>query len=253
MKTKTAPKFAITRIANACVLMEIGNHKILTDPFFWNPSFMGIDEPVAMKPEELPRLSAIIGGHSVIDHWQIQTLASYPHKEQVPVFVATRSMAKKAYSVGFREVEVLEWDEQRQISEHLTLETVKAHKGLGLKVNNYVLRTQGISVFFGSEARDLKPLQEYRLNNDIVDIVIAPVNAVHLFGFMKLVMSGKEAVEATKILGAKTLVIIHDSHRKRPLLISVKSSGNEAEALASLYSEVEVIRIPTGKKWEQDY
>ncbi|NET39132.1 MAG: hypothetical protein F6K19_45365 [Cyanothece sp. SIO1E1] len=95
-------------------------------------------------------------------------------------------------------------------------------------------------------------MKEYRLNNDIVDIVIAPVNAVHLFGLIKLVMSGKEAVEATKILGAKMLIAIHDSHRERPLLISVKSSGDEAEAVASLDSEVEVIRIPTGKRWEQD-
>ena len=187
MDIKKGERFSITRIANACVLMEIGNHKILTDPFFWNPAFMGINEKIALQPEELPLLSAIIGCHSIIDHWQIHTLSSYQYKDQVPVFVATRSMAKKAYEAGFHNVEVLEWNDYRSISDGLFLEVIKAHKGFGLKANNYVLSTQGLRVFFGSEARDIKPLEKYRLSNHAVDIVIAPVNGVHLFGFQKLV------------------------------------------------------------------
>lgn len=242
-------QLAINRICNACVLIEICGHTVLTDPFFWNPPYMGIDESVAIQPVDLPRLSAIIGGHSVPDHWQIETLSEYPYKDEVPVFVPMKSMAKKAREVGFEKVEVVDWGEHRRISEHLNLEIVKAHKGLGMTVNNYVLRGEGISVFFGSEARDFEPLREYRRNNKIVDVVMAPVNAVHLFGRLKLVMSGKEAVEATKILGSKIFFAIHDAHIERPLLISVKSSGDDADAAASTDSEVEVIRIPVGDWW----
>ena len=250
MKTQILNKLEITRVANACVLMKIGSLSVLTDPFFYNPSYMGIDEQPAMKVKELPILSAIIGCHSVPDHWQIQTLASYPHKDKVPVFVATKSMAKKAKAIGFRSVEVLEWGNHRKISDSLNLETLKAHKSLGMKVNSYVLRDKEISVFFGSEARDLEPLREYRRNNPKVDVVLAPVNAVHLFGFFKLVMSGKDAVVATKILGAKILFVIHDSHRKRPFLIGIKSSGKDAIETAKLESEVEVIRLRAGKSWK---
>ncbi|WP_424094978.1 MBL fold metallo-hydrolase [Moorena producens] len=249
-KQGEAIKLVITRVCNACILMEIGSHKILTDPFFLNPAYMGIDESVAIKVKELPRLSAIIGGHSVPDHWQIDSLSSYPYKQDVPVYVATQSMALKAISTGFKNVEVLDWGSHRKISETLNLEVVKAHQLIGLKANNYVLRDEGISVFFGSEARDLEPLREYRVNNEAVDIVIAPVNAVHLFGFIKLVMSGSEAIEATRILGAKIFFEIHDAHRVRPFLISVKSSGDDAEIAAQLDSEIEVVRMPTGQKWQ---
>ncbi len=249
-------RIKITRIANACVLIEIGEHTILTDPFFLNWPMIGIKEEVAMTAKELPPLTAIIGCHDFIDHWQMKGLEAYPHdKNDVQLFVPMQSMARSARKVGFENVEILSWGEQRTVAGRLSVEAVKAQKMLIWTVNNYVLRCGDASVFFGSEARDLPPLAEYKQKHGAVDVALLPTNAVHLFGLYQLVMSGSQAVQATQTLGAKHLVVIHDAHPKIPGFIHIKSSSDDADAAAArlnIDERVEVVRVPTGVAWTRD-
>ena len=118
--------FSVTRVVNACVLLRFGEEAVLTDPYFVNSWYWKWTEPIGMTVSELPKLSAIIGGHSVFDHWQIGALKSYEFKDETPVFVATKSMARKARAVGFKRVEVLAWNESRRISDQLSLDVVTA-------------------------------------------------------------------------------------------------------------------------------
>ena len=58
--------FSVTRVVNACVLMQFGDDYVLTDPYFkellsWMPRMR---ESFGLGVEDLPRLAAIIGGHS---------------------------------------------------------------------------------------------------------------------------------------------------------------------------------------------
>ncbi|MCZ6853183.1 MAG: MBL fold metallo-hydrolase [Gammaproteobacteria bacterium] len=247
------PSFSVTRVINACVLLQFGEDFVLTDPYFDNHWYWKWNEPIGMTVEQLPKLSAIIGGHSVFDHWQIGALKSYEHKDQTPVFVATKSMARKARAAGFRQVEVMEWNDRRCISSELSLEAVTAQRSAGLKVNNYVLSTPGLRVFFGSETLDLEPLRAYRqrIDSPCVDVVLAPVNGARLLNILKLVMNGRDAVEATRILGSKTLVAIHDSQIPVPFLFGVPSSGAEAEEEARRADDViDVVRLAPGQEWE---
>lgn len=239
-----------TRVANACVLIEMERHAILTDPFFLNWPMIGIRENVAVSPKDLPPLTAIIGCHGFIDHWQMRGLADYPHdKDQVSVFVPMKSMVRSAIRAGFRRTELLHWGDRRTCN-GLSIEAAEAQKMAIWRVNNYVLRCGDQSVFFGSEARDLEPLGRYREQNGPVDIAVLPTNAVHLFGLYKLVMSGRDAVEATIRLGADQLFVVHDAHPKIPGFIHIKSSGEEAEtAAAESGGRIEVIRVPTGVTW----
>ena len=111
--------FSVTRVINSCVLLQFGKDAVLTDPYFTKRWYMKWNEPIGMKVSQLPRLSAILGGHSVFDHWQIGSLESYEYKDVTPVFVATKSMARNARAVGFKHVEVLEWNASRRISDRL--------------------------------------------------------------------------------------------------------------------------------------
>ena len=255
METTQKSKIKITRISNACVLIEMGHHKILTDPFFINTKMIGIKEDVAIDPEDLPPLTDIIGCHNVIDHWQMKGLKDYPHnKDEVKVYVAMKGQIRSARKNGFKNAEVLQWGENRQIG-GLTIEAVEAQNMLLWRVNNYVLRYGDVSIFYGSEARDLPPLTAYRKRKGPVDIAIFPTNGVHLFGFYQLVMKGEEAIEGAKLLGAKKLFVIHDAHPVIPGMIHIKSSGEEAQRKA--FSDdgrpyVEVVRIPTGIPWNYD-
>ncbi len=132
---------------------------------------------------------------------------------------------------------------------------MKGQVTAGMRVNNYLLHTPNLRIFFGSEACDLKPLREYRERTSRpIDVVFAPVNGLRLLGFLKLVLSGEEAVEATRILGAKTLVPIHDAHRRNLLfMVSPSSSGASARAAAKVMGdEIHVVRLATGERWEYD-
>lgn len=242
--------FTITRINNASILIHIGEHYILTDPYFIDVPFIGVTEMAAIKPQDLPPLTAIIGCHDVIDHWQMEGVADYPHdKNDVQLFVAMQSQADAAKAVGFTHVEVLAWGQKRTLGNNLVIESVEAQKMLKWTVNNYVIRYDETAILFGSEARDLLPLADYHEKNGAVDMAIFPVNGVYLMGCYQLVMRGEEAVKGTKLLGAKQLFVIHDAHKGVPLFLPIKSSGDMAEKAALDDDSIEVIRIPTGQLW----
>lgn len=244
------PSFTITRINNASILIHIGEHYILTDPYFIDVPFIGVTEHAAMDVKDLPPLTAIIGCHDVIDHWQMEGLQDYPHnKDEVRLFVAMDSQIQPAIDAGFNNIEVLPWGESRTLHEELTIESVKAQKMLKWTVNNYVIRLGETAIFFGSEARDLPPLAEYYEKNGAVDMAIFPVNGVYLMSCYQLVMRGEEAVAGTKMLGAKQLFVIHDAHKGVPVFLPIKSSGDDADNAAANDDGVEVIRIPTGQLW----
>ena len=245
--------FTITRINNASILIHIGGHYILTDPYFIDVPFIGVTEMAVMSAADLPPLTAILGCHDVIDHWQMEGLADYPHdKQHVQLFVAMESQAKAARKVGFSKVEVLSWGQKRELPGGLSIESVEAQKMLKWTVNNYVIRHQDTAIMFGSEARDLAPLSAYYQQNGAVDMAIFPVNGVYLMSCYQLVMRGEEAVEGTRRLGAKQLFVIHDSHKGTPLFLPIKSSGDEADKAAAQHSDIQVIRIPTGQLWSSD-
>jgi L-ascorbate metabolism protein UlaG (beta-lactamase superfamily) len=241
---------AITRVINACALLELGDDAVLTDPYFTSHWFMRFREPIGLSVGQLPRLSAILGGHSVFDHWRPSSLAGYPFKETTPVFVATKSMAASARSAGFKSVEVLEWGERRKISGELELEVVAAQTVTTLKANNYVLSNRGMRVFFGSEARDLEPLRSYRSSSPAVDVALLPIDGSRLMGH-KLVMNGSEAVEAARILGARLLVPIHYALRSVPLLLQTPGSEEDLRSTAREVSDLEVCFLSTGERWQR--
>lgn len=242
--------FTITRINNASILLTIGEHTILTDPYFIDVPFIGVKEKAAIHPKDLPPLTAIIGCHDVIDHWQMEGLKEYPHdKNTVQLFVAMEKQAESAKAIGFKQVEVLKWGEKRRIGDYLSIESVKAQKMLKWTVNNYVIRYKNTSILFGSEARDLQPFADYYKTHGPIDMAILPVNGVHLMNVYQLVMTGAEAVKATKFLGAKQLFVIHDSHKSIPLFLTTKSSGADADKAAKTVNNIQVIRIPTGIPW----
>lgn len=238
----------ITRVINACVLLEFGEDAVLTDPYFTEHWFMRFREPIGLKVSQLPRLSAILGGHSVFDHWRPSSLRDYPFKEETPVFVATKSMMVKARAAGFTKVEVLDWGEARRLTSRLDLEVAPAQTVTGLKVNNYVLSSGDLRVFFGSEARDLEPLRRYRAARPGVHIVLAPIDGAQILGH-KLVMNGKDALDAARILGARVLVPIHYALKPVPILLQTPWSEDDLRRFTQGAPGLEVIFLRTGEKW----
>ena len=240
--------FSITRVVNACVLLEFGEDAVLTDPYFEARWFMRLREPIGLTPADLPRLTAIIGGHGVLDHWQLTSLAGYPYKAQTPVIAATLAMRKKAEGAGFPRAEVLTWGARRLLSSRLELEVAPAQTAARIRVNNYVLSTERVRVFVGTEACDLEPVRRYRAEGPPVDVALLPIDASTVLG-CKLVMSPADALEACRVLGARVLIPIHYALKSVPFLLQTSGSCEELVRLARDVPEVEVITLVPGRRW----
>jgi L-ascorbate metabolism protein UlaG (beta-lactamase superfamily) len=244
------PSLRITRVVNACVLVQIGDETVLTDPYFDGRWFMRMREPIGMMVGDLPRLSAIIGGHSVFDHWQPQSLVAYPNKEATPIFVSTSSMARSARAAGFHQVEIVNWGEAREVSPRLRIEVVAAQTVAGRKANNYVLNAHGLRVFVGTEARDLEPLRQYRLSQPRVDVALLPIDGSSLPG-RPLVMNPRQAIEGARLLGAAVLVPFHYALKSVPFLLQTPGTLEKLESLARTATDLTVVALKPGATWKR--
>jgi L-ascorbate metabolism protein UlaG (beta-lactamase superfamily) len=236
----------VTRVVNACVLLEFDSDVILTDPYFDKHWFIRLREPIGLQPSQLPVLTAILGGHGAPDHWHPRSLAAYPHKTTTPVFVANRSMQRKAIAAGFPQTEVLPWKSTRTLSPRLQIDVIPAHTALGMTSNSYVLSTPDLRVFIGPEARDLQPLRDYRSQRPPVDVALLPIDGSALLGY-KLVMSPTQALEATRILGAHVLIPIHYALNPIPPLL--QTPGSPEQLLQRADADTRIVTLDPGHRW----
>jgi L-ascorbate metabolism protein UlaG (beta-lactamase superfamily) len=235
----------ITRIINPCALIAIDGHTFLTDPYFDDHWFFPMNEPIGLQARQLPRLSAILGGHGVFDHWQMGSLKDYPYKDETPVFTATTSMAKKAKRAGFSQTEVLAWGETRRISDRLELDCVAGEHAPGRHTNNYVLRTHNTTVFVSTEAHSMEPIRAFAANTR-TDVAILPIDGLE-FLHKQLVMNAEQAFQAAQILRAHTLVPLHYSQRSFAGLVRCSSGIEQLLVLAGGSPEVAVQHAPAGQ------
>jgi L-ascorbate metabolism protein UlaG (beta-lactamase superfamily) len=237
-------RVTITRVINPCVLIDIDGRSVLTDPYFDDHWFVPMNEPIGLRPDQLPELAAILGGHRVFDHWQPQSLRTYPHRSSTPVFVASKGMARSARSAGFDRVEILGWHERRDLGGGLTVECVPGERSFGITTNAYVLATPCTTIYIGTEARHLEPIATFATNRR-VDIAVLPIDGLRVAG-RRLVMNASEALEAARILGADTLVPIHYSQRPIPGILACTSGIDDLIRLAQRAPSIRVMRAVAG-------
>lgn len=237
--------WGITRLANACTILEVADAKILTDPWFSrNDRFFSEYSPI--QAGELPELDAIIGGHWVKDHFDAKALQSYRFKDTTPVYVSDESMAKKATKVGFTKVEVMPWGETRAITDQVTLESVEEHIGRGRTSSNYGIVSDDVRFFFAPEALDLDAARRYAETTEPYDVVMGPVNGVHIMG-KQLTVTAAEMIEITKMLKAPKFVVFHDSHKPLMGMIKIASSAKNIADVDT--TGIEIIELEVGNHY----
>ena len=245
---------AITRIVNSCVLLELGDRAVLTDPWFSERWHLHRGEALGCSVDELPRLAAIVGSHLVPNHWDVRALADDEAHRSTPVLASHPRMTRQARSAGFTDVHELAPGDDVELDGGLRVEALASGAPLGLANNSYVLTMPGQRVFFGGEARDLGPIRRYRDVAPPVDVALLPVNGLRVVLGPRLVMDAATAVEAASLLGAQTLVPIHDAHaRDLPYAFVRRSStGIDARSIAAVTApELEVVLLHTGVRWER--
>jgi L-ascorbate metabolism protein UlaG (beta-lactamase superfamily) len=241
-------QLTITRVANACVLIELNGHAVLTDPWFTQRWYLRRGESLGMPVADVPPVTAIVATSFAANHWDLRALAAYPHKD-CAVYVSTERMARQARARGYRHVDVLRWHETRQPAPSLCVEAVPAGRMLRWHHNAYLLRSGATRVFFGGEIQDVELLRRYAAAHPPVDVALLPTNGLKPLLGPPLVMGPAEAVSGASALGASVLVPVHDAHARDLLSLFFRRHGaaRDAPALAPAQLRVEVLE--PGQRW----
>ncbi len=242
--SRMSESVTITRVINPSALIDIGGRRVLTDPYFDDHWFFPMNEPIGLRADELPQLAAILGGHRVFDHWQPRSLRTYRYRSSTPVFVASKAMARSARRAGFPIVEVLRWNDRRDLGNGLTIECVPGEFALGMATNSYVLTTESTSIYVGTEARHLDPIAAFAATRQ-VDIAILPIDGLRIAG-RRLVMTASDALAAARVLSAHTLVPIHYSQRRIPGILRCSSGIEDLVELTGHATGVRIAHAPAG-------
>ena len=243
---------AVTRVANACVLLELNGHAILTDPWFTERWYLRRGEPLGLGITELPPLTAIVATSFAANHWDLRALREYRHKSVTPVYVSAPRMVRQGRALGYPVVEHLRWDESRELTPTLSVETVPAGRTLAWRNNAYVFSSGQTRVFFGGEIADVAWLERYRARRVPAAVALLPVNGLRPVVGPSLVMGHKQAVAAANVLGADVLVPVHDAHADDVLSLVFHRHGSAEEAKASAAGEspgLEVVCLHPGERW----
>jgi L-ascorbate metabolism protein UlaG (beta-lactamase superfamily) len=199
----TATVAAVTRIGHASVLLELGDVTVLTDPWFSEKWHYHPGEPLGMRVEDLPRLTAVIASHAHYDHFDIETFARYPDKA-VPFFVGP-DMEASARAAGFTNVSELRPWESVTVGPLRVTAAPAAHK---VPEVTFVLEAHGTTVYFGGDSRLIPELEDLSVEFPSIQLALLPVNGLSVLG-EQVVMNAEEAASLAGLLGAEVAVPMH--------------------------------------------
>lgn len=179
---------------------------MLTDPWFSQRPTYHPGEPVALRPEQLPQLAAVIISHGHYDHCDLAALAAYPD-HRVPI-VAKRGLARRIRAAGFPNVTELDpW--QSCTIDGLTITAAPArHKVPEITA---VLEGEAGTVFFGADTMLIPELTQVADRYRHIDVALLPINGLRLRPLLnkQVVMDAREAAILAGILRAEHAVPTH--------------------------------------------
>jgi L-ascorbate metabolism protein UlaG (beta-lactamase superfamily) len=196
----------ITRVTHSCHLIQIGGQTVLTDPWFSERTFYHPGEPIALQPETLPHLDAVVISHEHYDHCDLDAFSHYRDKD-VPLLVAG-PVAGKARKAGFTDVRALDPWQSARVADL----TISAAAGKhGVYEITYVISGGGRSVYFAGDTLLIPELRTLTDRYGPLDVALLPVNGLHIrmAGNKQVVMNAEEAAELTAALRPKLAVPQH--------------------------------------------
>lgn len=197
-------QLTVRRVVHASVLLEAGDVRVLTDPWFTETDAYNHGEQIALTIDKLPKLTAVVASHGHYDHFDIAAFAAYPDKS-VPMIVRTE-MVEAAKAAGFTDVRALEHWQSAEVAGVKITATPAAH---GVPESTYVIEMGGYTVYFGGDTRLIPELHEIPKKFPNIDLALLAVNGLTVTGAGPMVMNAQEAAELVALLHAKVAVPMH--------------------------------------------
>jgi|GEM_PF-6116961 len=158
----------ITCIAHACLLIEAGGLKILTDPWIAGPSWGGnlwVYPPAKVTPEDFDDIDVIYFSHAHEDHFQRECVARLPQatKERAKVLIPDFGMPyfeKAVRKAGFKNVTAMQHEGVADLADgvraHMQINDQEDHdSALVIEADQSTLFLQTDSVLSINEAERL--------------------------------------------------------------------------------------------------
>jgi L-ascorbate metabolism protein UlaG (beta-lactamase superfamily) len=165
----------ITRVTHACVLLDFGGQRLLTDPWFSERPGYRRGEPLAFTPQTLPPLAGVLVSHGHYDHFDIATFAAYPD-HTVPL-VVKRGLAAHARKAGFTNVTEVDAWETVKLGALTVTAAPAAH---GVPEVTFVIEGPGTTVFFGADTLRIPELDQVGRRFPALDLALLPVNGLQI-------------------------------------------------------------------------
>ena len=197
----------VTRVAHACVLLDFGSTRVLTDP--WLSEKRGYhqgEQRAFATAADLPRLDGIVVSHGHYDHFDLAALADYPDKS-IPMIVK-RGLGQRAERAGWSHViEVDAW-EAASIGPVTITAAPARHK---VPEVTYILTGHGRTVFFGADTMRIPELDQIPGRFGAIDLALLPINGLRIRPLLnrQIVMNATEAAEVASVLLPRIAVPIH--------------------------------------------
>jgi L-ascorbate metabolism protein UlaG (beta-lactamase superfamily) len=205
MASARPARASLVHVGHSTHLLSMGNRRLLTDPWFFDPAFGALRHEVspAVRPNELGRLDIILVTHDHADHADARAMDQMD--KRATVIVSTNELAARIRGLGFREVSVLAPWEERRFGD-LTIAAVPGQHDI--YEIGFVVRGSDVSVYFAGDTRlhpDLPAIAE----RFAPDVAILPVDGTRLTGGELHVMTPDDAVSATRTLKSRLVIPSH--------------------------------------------
>lgn len=195
-----------TRIGHASQVIEIGDTRVLTDPWFTRTATYYQGEPVASTVAGLGRIDAVVVTHEHYDHCDLDALVAGGFDLGIPL-IGPGTVAAIAREKGFRDIRAIEAWESTTVADV----TVTAAPGQhGVHEVTFVIEGGGRAVFFGGDSLRVPELDTIPERFGPIDLAILPTNGlcVRPMGLRQVVMDAEEAAGLTAAL-RPTLAVPH--------------------------------------------
>jgi len=207
---------SITYITHATVFIKDGDSSIIVDPILYGMIWPFRDfSPIAFKPEDMPRVDAVLITHGHYDHLDLKSLRLFNNH--------ARSLCPLGYGGllkdnGSRQVQELDWLDSTKVGpfeitflpcNHWTMRNPFIGPNTALWGSYIVRSSSGRTIYISGDTAYFDRFKEIG-ERYAIDLAIFNLGAYEPRWFMKNShMNPEEVVRAFKELGAKKLIVVH--------------------------------------------